>query len=136
MKDQTGRSFEKLVETVAQLFADPNTSVRKDVYIETEFGKRQFDVVIEQIVALAVLMTIVASMGGNAGTQTLTVAVRALATKDLTATNAFRIISREGMVGALNGVVFAVVMGGATWWWYGDPTLGVVLGLAMIVKFE
>jgi len=94
----------------------------------------QFDVVIEQIVALAVLMTIVASMGGNAGTQTLTVAVRALATKDLTATNAFRIISREGMVGALNGVVFAVVMGGATWWWYGDPTLGVVLGLAMIVN--
>ncbi len=94
----------------------------------------QFDVVIEQIVALAVLMTIVASMGGNAGTQTLTVAVRALATKDLTPTNAFRIVSREGMVGVLNGVIFALVMGGATWWWYGDPTLGIVLGLAMIVN--
>lgn len=94
----------------------------------------QFDMVIEQIVALAVLMTIVASMGGNAGTQTLTVAVRALATKDLTATNALRIISREGLVGLLNGVVFAVVMGGATWWWYSDPSLGIVLGVAMIVN--
>ena len=94
----------------------------------------QFDVVIEQIVALAVLMTIVASMGGNAGTQTLTVAVRALATKDLTATNASRIISREAFVGVLNGVIFAIVTGSATWWWYGDPTLGIVLGLAMIVN--
>jgi len=94
----------------------------------------QFDMVIEQIVALAVLMTIVASMGGNAGTQTLTVAVRALATKDLTATNAFRIVSREGLVGLLNGVVFAVVMGGATWWWYSDANLGAVLGIAMIIN--
>ena len=94
----------------------------------------QFDAVIEQIVALAVLMTIVASMGGNAGTQTLTVAVRALATKDLTATNAWRIIGREGMVGLLNGIVFAVVMGGASWWWYGDAALGAVLGLAMVVN--
>ena len=94
----------------------------------------QFDWVIEKIVALAVLMTIVASMGGNAGTQTLTVAVRALATKDLTATNAFRIVSREGLVGLLNGVVFAIVMGGATWWWYDDASLGAVLGVAMIVN--
>lgn len=94
----------------------------------------QFDVVIEQIVALAVLMTIVASMGGNAGTQTLTVAVRALATKDLTATNALRIISREGLVGLLNGVIFAVVMGAATWWWYADAGLGAVLGIAMVIN--
>lgn len=94
----------------------------------------QFEVVIEQIVALAVLMTIVASMGGNAGTQTLTVAVRALATKDLTPTNAMRIISREMMVGLINGLVFAAVMGAATWWWYGDGVLGLVLGAAMIVN--
>ena len=94
----------------------------------------QFDMVIEQIVALAVLMTIVASMGGNAGTQTLTVAVRALATKDLTSTNALRIVTREGLVGLLNGAVFAVVMGGATWWWYSDPSLGIVLGVAMIIN--
>ena len=94
----------------------------------------QFDAVIEKLVALAVLMTIVASMGGNAGTQTLTVAVRALATKDLTATNALRIIGREGMVGLLNGLAFAVVMGAATWAWYGDAGLGAVLGVAMIVN--
>ena len=94
----------------------------------------QFDTVIESIVALAILMTIVASMGGNAGTQTLTVAVRALATKDLTATNAMRIIGREGAVGLLNGVIFAVVMGGLTWVYYADPALGAVLGVAMIIN--
>jgi len=94
----------------------------------------QFDAVIESIVALAILMTIVASMGGNAGTQTLTVAVRALATKDITTTNAMRIISREGAVGIINGVVFAVLMGGLTWGWYGDPLLGGVLGVAMIIN--
>lgn len=94
----------------------------------------QFDEVIESVVALAILMTIVASMGGNAGTQTLTVAVRALATKDLTTTNAMRIISREGLVGLFNGVVFAIAMGGLTWAWYGDPALGGVLGVAMIIN--
>jgi len=94
----------------------------------------QFDKVIESIVALAILMTIVASMGGNAGTQTLTVAVRALATKDLTTTNAMRIVGREGMVGVFNGLFFAVIMGGLTWAYYGDPALGAVLGAAMIVN--
>ena len=94
----------------------------------------QFDAVIESIVALAILMTIVASMGGNAGTQTLTVAVRALATKDLTTTNAMRIVTREGLVGLFNGIVFAVLMGGLTWGWYGDPALGAVLGVAMIIN--
>lgn len=94
----------------------------------------QFDAVIESIVALAILMTIVASMGGNAGTQTLTVAVRSLATKDLTTTNAFRIISREALVGVINGGVFAVVMGAATWFWYDDAMLGGVLGAAMIIN--
>jgi len=94
----------------------------------------QFDAVIESIVALAILMTIVASMGGNAGTQTLTVAVRALATKDLTTTNAMRIVTREGLVGLFNGVVFAVAMGGLTWAWYDDAALGAVLGAAMVVN--
>ncbi len=94
----------------------------------------QFDAVIESIVALAILMTIVASMGGNAGTQTLTVAVRALATKDLTTTNALRIVTREGLVGFFNGMVFAVLMGGLTWAWYGDPALGAVLGVAMVIN--
>ena len=93
-----------------------------------------FDATIEKIVALAVLMTIVASMGGNAGTQTLTVAVRAIATRDLTRTNAMRVVMREVIVGLANGLAFAVVMGGLAAWWYADVRLGLVLGLAMIVN--
>ena len=94
----------------------------------------QFSGVIEAIVALAVLMPIVASMGGNAGTQTLTVAVRALATKDLTSANALRVVRREVIVGLLNGLVFAVIIGVVGLIWFGSPMLGVVLGLAMIAN--
>ncbi len=75
---------------------------------------------IQQFVALAAVMPIVASMGGNAGTQTLTVAVRALATKELTATNALRIIWREALVGGVNGILFAVIMGALVGLWLGD----------------
>ncbi len=92
----------------------------------------QFSDTIEAIVALAVLMPIVASMGGNAGTQTLTVAVRALATKDLTPANAWRVIRRELSVGLLNGLLFAVIIGFIGYYWYSLPMLGVVLALAMI----
>ena len=93
-----------------------------------------FDATIEQMVALAVLMPIVASMGGNAGTQTLTVAVRALAMKELTAANAGRVIGKEFLVGALNGVLFAGLIGVVAWIWFGSVALGVVIGLAMIVN--
>ena len=93
-----------------------------------------FDATIEQMVALAVLMPIVASMGGNAGTQTLTVAVRALAMKELTAANALRVIGKELLVGALNGVMFAGLIGVVAWIWFGSVALGVVIGLAMIVN--
>jgi len=91
-----------------------------------------FDEAIDKLVALAVLMPIVASMGGNAGTQTLTVAVRAIATRDLTTANMMRIVAREGLVGALNGVAFAVIVGGVAWVWFGDPALGGVIAIAMI----
>jgi len=93
-----------------------------------------FDATLEQMVALAVLMPIVASMGGNAGTQTLTVAVRALAMKDLTPTNAARVIRKEALVGMFNGVLFAALIGVVAWVWFGSPALGVVIGLAMIVN--
>ncbi|MEG3617717.1 magnesium transporter [Magnetovibrio sp. PR-2] len=93
-----------------------------------------FQGTIEQVVALAVLMPIVASMGGNAGTQTLTVAVRALATKELTPTNAMRQIGKEILVGVINGVVFAVLMGAVAWGWFSSPEIGLVIGLAMIVN--
>ena len=94
----------------------------------------QFEATLEQIVALAILMPIVASMGGNAGTQTLTVAVRAIATKELNPANAFRVIVREVFVGGNNGLLFALLMGVTGWIWFGDPALGAVLAIAMVIN--
>ena len=93
-----------------------------------------FDATIEQMVALAVLMPIVASMGGNAGTQTMTVTVRALATRDLGAANAARMIGREALVGVLNGLIFAVLLALVAFFWFGSSTLSAVIALAMIVN--
>ena len=93
-----------------------------------------FEATIEQIVALAVLMPIVASMGGNAGTQTLTVTVRALAMKDLTSTNAMRVVGKELLVGSINGVVFALLTGVVAWVWFDSQALGLVIALAMIIN--
>jgi len=92
-----------------------------------------FEGTIEQIVALAVLMPIVASMGGNAGTQTLAVVVRALATHDLSSANAMRVVGKELLVGLINGGIFAVLVGLIALVWYG-PLIGVVIGLAMIIN--
>lgn len=94
----------------------------------------QFDKTIEQIVALAVLMPIIASMGGNAGTQTLTVAVRAIATRDLTAANIWRVFRREFIVGLINGLVFALALGLVGLYWFSWPMLGAVLALAIIIN--
>ena len=93
-----------------------------------------FEGSIAQLVALAVLMPIVASMGGNAGTQTLTVAVRGLATKDLTKDNSLRVIRREVIVGLLNGAIFGLAIGTVTFLWFGSFGLGAVIGLAMIIN--
>jgi len=93
-----------------------------------------FDGTIESMVALAILMPIVASMGGNAGTQTMTIAVRALATRDLGPLNARRIITREVMVGFLNGIVFAVLMGTIAALWFQNMPLGLVLAAAMVIN--
>jgi magnesium transporter len=93
---------------------------------------RQFEGSIQKMVALAVLMPIVASMGGNAGTQTMTVAVRALATRELSSANAWRIIRREWMVGLLNGLGFALIMGVIAAAWFNVTDLGLVIGLAMV----
>ena len=89
---------------------------------------------ITKLVSLAVLMPIVASMGGNAGTQTLTVAVRALAVRELNAANAVRIVWRELTVGVMNGLGFGLLMGLVTLFWFHQPLLGVVIGLAMILN--
>jgi len=79
-------------------------------------------------------MPIVASMGGNAGTQSMTVAVRALATKDLTEANALRVIGKEIAVGLLNGVMFAALMGVVAWLWFSSPMLGGVIAGAMVAN--
>ncbi|RKF16866.1 magnesium transporter [Roseovarius spongiae] len=94
----------------------------------------QFEATIAQFVALAVLMPIVASMGGNAGTQSLTVSVRAIATKDLTGSNVWRVIWREVLVGLINGLVFALVMGVIGVLWFGGPQLGYVIAAAMVIN--
>ncbi|NBB92944.1 MAG: magnesium transporter [Gammaproteobacteria bacterium] len=86
---------------------------------------------IDQMVALAVLMPIVASMGGNAGTQTMTVAVRAIATRELTRRNAIRVSWREITVGAINGIGFGIIMALVAAFWFGLPMLGAVIALAM-----
>ncbi|MGJ8586586.1 MAG: magnesium transporter [Yoonia sp.] len=93
-----------------------------------------FEETIAGLVALAVLMPIVASMGGNAGTQSLTVAVRALATRDLTTANVWRVIKREVLVGLINGLIFAVVMGIVGVVWFNSPMLGVVIAVAMVIN--
>ncbi|MDD1536298.1 MULTISPECIES: magnesium transporter [Bradyrhizobium] len=91
-----------------------------------------FEGQLEKMVALAVLAPIVASQGGNAATQTMTVAVRALATRELGASNAWRVVMREALVGLVNGLAFAVITGIAAVAWFKLPGLGIVIGLAMV----
>jgi magnesium transporter len=93
-----------------------------------------FDGTIQQMVALAILMPIVASLGGNAGTQTMTVTVRALATRDLDIYNAGRVIRREVAVGLVNGVFIAAILGliaGTVFW---NVDLGLVIASAMVIN--
>ncbi|MFQ5347919.1 MAG: magnesium transporter [Rhodothalassiaceae bacterium] len=93
-----------------------------------------FDATIKQMVALAVLMPIVASMGGNAGTQTMTVAVRALATKELSAANAARIIAKELTVSVINGALLAIVVALTALAWFHDIGLAAVIAVAMVIN--
>ena len=93
-----------------------------------------FNATIEQMVALAVLMPIVASMGGNAGAQTMTVTVRALAMRELDGGRLRRLIRREMVVGVVNGVIFAALIGIVTAFRYGDVQLGIVIGMAMVIN--
>jgi magnesium transporter len=93
-----------------------------------------FDATIQQIVALAVLMPIVAGMGGNAASQTMTVTVRALATRDLDIHNSWRIIRREAGVGLLNGVLFGILIGAVAGLWFQDPNIGGLIAAAMLIN--
>lgn len=93
-----------------------------------------FDASLQQMVALAVLMPIVASMGGNAGIQAMTVTVRAISTQDLDQFNFRRLIVRETLVGLVNGIIFALITGVVTGIWFSNVGLGVVIGIAMVVN--
>ena len=93
-----------------------------------------FNATIEQMVSLAVLMPIVASMGGNAGTQTMTVTVRALAMRELDGPRLKRLITREMIVGVINGLMFAVLIGVVTWLRFSNVQLGMVIGAAMVIN--
>jgi magnesium transporter len=95
---------------------------------------KQFGATIEHMVVLAALMPIVASMGGNAGTQTMTVTVRALATGELGTMNTARVVLRECLAGLINGVTLATIMGVIVFFWFGSNGLGAVIGAAMVIN--
>jgi magnesium transporter len=127
-----GRLSDRIIDTTRRRF--PWLAVNLVTAILASLVIAQFEAAIAQLVALAVLMPIVASMGGNAGTQSLTVAVRAIATKDLTRSNLMRVIVREAGVGLINGLIFAVVMGAVGLIWFGSMALGGVIALAMVIN--
>ena len=127
-----GSLSDRVIETMRGRF--PWLAVNLCTAIIASIVISMFEVTISQFVALAVLMPIVASMGGNAGTQSLTVAVRAIATKDLTTSNVWRVIRREVLVGLLNGIIFAVVLGMIGYFWFGSSTIGWVLAFAMVLN--
>src|SRR6056297_2357816 len=129
---EEGSLADRVIETTKRRF--PWLAVNLATAILASMVIAQFEAAIAQIVALAVLMPIVASMGGNAATQSLTVAVRALATKDLTGSNVWRVIRREVLVGLINGVAFAVIMGAVGYVWFGSLALGGVIAAAMVIN--
>ncbi|WP_108815684.1 magnesium transporter [Loktanella sp. Alg231-35] len=127
-----GSLSDRVIETTRQRF--PWLAVNLVTAILASMVISLFEETIAGLVALAVLMPIVASMGGNAGTQSLTVAVRALATRDLTTANVWRVIRREVLVGLINGTIFAIVMGVVGVVWFGSPMLGLVIAVAMVIN--
>jgi len=127
-----GSLSDRVIATTRQRF--PWLAVNLATAIFASLVISMFEDTISGFVALAVLMPIVASMGGNAGTQSLTVAVRALATRDLTGANVWRVIRREALVGLVNGMIFAVVMGIVSAVWFGTLMLGVVIAVAMVIN--
>ncbi len=93
-----------------------------------------FEATIEEVVALAILMPIVAGMGGNAGSQTMTVTVRALATRNLDIHNAWRVARREAGVGVINGIVIGLLVGAVASLWFNDVHIGVLIAIAMLIN--
>ena len=94
----------------------------------------KFGASIEQMVALAFLMPIVASMGGNAGMQTLAVTIRALATKELSSSNLNKIVTKEFVIGVLNGIIFAAITSAIVQLWFKEINLSILIGVSMILN--
>ena len=124
----TDTAFDTVRARAPWLFINLITSILASIVIA------KFDYAITQIVALAVLMPIVASMGGNAGTQALTVAVRNLTEKDLTSQTAWRAIRRESLAAAIIGFIFAVALAVIAYVWFQDKQLALVAFIAMIIN--
>jgi len=93
-----------------------------------------FEATLEEVVALAVLMPIVASMGGIGGSQTLTIMIRGLAMGQIAFSNARALLIKELAVAVINGLVWAVVVGVIALMWFGNPVLGIVIGSALILN--
>jgi magnesium transporter len=93
-----------------------------------------FGATIEEMVALAFLMPIVASMGGNAGMQTLAVTIRALATKELSSSNFSKVVSKEFVIGILNGIIFAIITGTIVQLWFKEINLSILISVSMILN--
>ena len=129
---QSGDTYRAVLQTIKSrfgwLFINLLTAIAASFVIGI------FESSLKQVVALAILMPIVASMGGNAGTQTLTVAVRALALREITRANALRVIGKEFAVGTINGLIFAVIIGTIASYWFQMPLLGFVIAAAMILN--
>lgn len=136
MKKLGGVGDESLADSVLETVKSrvPWLVVNLGTAVLASFVIQQFDATIQQMVALAVLMPIVASTGGNAGTQTMTVTVRALATSKLGAINAPRVITREALVGLVNGLVMSLIMALVVFVWFGSSMLGAVIGAAIVVN--
>lgn len=134
MRALAGVGDESLADSVIETVRSrvPWLIVNLGTAILASFVIKMFDATIEQMVALAVLMPIVASMGGNAGTQTMTVAVRALATGKLGPVNAQRVVTREALVGVVNGVILSAIIAMVVFLWFGSGMLGAVIAAAMI----
>jgi magnesium transporter len=94
----------------------------------------KFGASIEQMVALAFLMPIVASMGGNAGMQTLAVTIRAIATKELSSSNFNRVVGKEFVIGILNGIIFAIITAVIVQLWFKEINLSLLIGVSMILN--
>ena len=93
-----------------------------------------FEGTIQKLVALAVLMPIVASMGGIAGSQTLTIVIRGIALGKISGSNAWRLFNKEAWVGVLNGGIWALIIATITVFWFQNTELGVIIGAAMLIN--